>query len=83
MDDVIISTENLFKKLMIVEGLDPGSVEILRTYNFGDRRKKLIVGDREIKQNDFFIRIDFNKVNSIKALKEVVSNLLEERFEAT
>jgi hypothetical protein len=67
---------------MIVGGLDPGAVEILRTYNFRDRRKKLTIGDREIKRNNFLICIDFKKVNSIKALKKVVSGLLDEGFKS-
>ena len=69
----------LIERLQVEHALESKAVEVLRTYNFDGR-----VGlDREIKSGDFLIRIDFSKVNSLKALKEVVSDLLEERFNYT
>jgi hypothetical protein len=67
---------NLLERWQAESALKSEAVEILRTY-YHDGKVAL---DREIKPGDFLIRIDFSKVNSLKTLKAVVSELLEKRY---
>lgn len=72
--------------------LNPGAVEVVahplfdrkkREFTFSeissDKRKE-IIGDREVTDEDFILHINFNKVNSLSSLKELVCQLIDNRY---